>query len=181
MKLDFSKLKKPNQKNLIIISVSVIAAVILAIVMYLCLKPSVNSEIVYEDLSHIEVTDAEIEEYKNMIGTDMDIKKSVFILFESEEECRNFIETHGADEHPEQAGLGIVPLMENGYYNIVGKEGLEEVFNTLADGEYSKEPVLYSNMFCYLKRIGIDSPTADKGKLIDMIRNDKMQKEKAGE
>ena len=116
-----------------------------------------------------------------MVGTDMDIKKSVFILFESAEECRNFIETHGADEHPEQAGLGIVPLMENGYYNIVGKEGLEEVFNTLADGEYSKEPVLYSNMFCYLKRIGIDSPTADKGKLIDMIRNDKMQKEKAGE
>ena len=169
------KIKASQYKEVIIVCGIAIAA-ILIILLCFCMRDPPNNDMVYADLSGIEVTEEEIEAYKTMIGSDMDIKKSVFILFETEEECRNFIETHGADEHPEQAGVGIVPLMENGYYNIVGKTVLEEVFDGLADGDYAREPVLYGNMFCYLKRIGIDSPTIEEVKSI--IQNDKMQEER---
>lgn len=175
MKLNLLKRKVLQKKEVIIVCSIAIAAMVI-ILLGFCMKDPPNNDMVYADLSGIEVTEEEMEAYKTMIGSDMDIKKSVFILFETEEECRNFIETHGADEHPEQAGVGIVPLMESGYYNIVGKDGLEQIFNTLADGEYSKEPIRYSNMFCYLKRIGVESPTTEEIKSI--IQNDKMQEER---
>ncbi|MDY3930046.1 MAG: hypothetical protein SOZ34_11940 [Clostridia bacterium] len=182
MKLNISKLKSLDKKRLLIAGGSIAALAVLITVVTICMREPKSDEMVYEDLSDIEVTDEEMGEYRNMIGSDMDIKKVVFILFESEEECRSFIETHGADEYPEQAGSGIVPLMEDGYYNIVGKISLEEIFDSLADGDYAKEPVLYSNMFCYLKRIGIDSPINNNDELKTIIQNDKMQKErKAGE
>ena len=37
-------------------------------------------------------------------------------------------------------------MMENGYYNIVGKKSLEETFDLLKDGEYSEVPIIYSEI-----------------------------------
>lgn len=182
MRFNFSKLKSLDRKRLLISGGSIAVLAILITVIAMSIRDPNRDEIVYKDLSDIEVSDKEMQEYRNMIGSDMDIKKAVLILFESEEECRSFIDAHGNEEHPEQSGIGIVPLMEDGYYNIVGKTNLEEVFDNLADGDYTKEPVLYSNMFCYLKRIGIDSPTNNNEYLKEIIQNDKMQKErKTGE
>ena len=113
--------------------------------------------------------------YRERIGTDMDIKKAILIMFETEEECAAFISEHGKDKDPLEAGKGIVPLMENGYYNIVGKSGVEEVFDTLADGECSLVPVQYSNLFCYLKRIGIDSVVNNDKELKELIQNERYQ------
>ena len=73
-------------------------------------------------------------------------------------------------------------MMENGYYNIVGKHSIEEAFDSLADGEYSKEPIIYSNMYCYLKRIGIESPVNDDEALKELIQNERYQEiKKAGD
>ena len=63
--------------------------------------------------------------------------------------------------------------MPDGYYNIVGKPKLEEVFDSLGDGEYTKEPVEYSGMFCYLKRIGIHSVIQDDEEIKKMIIEDR--------
>ena len=135
-----------------------------------------------KETKEIEITETEMKEYRDRIGTDMDIKKSYLILFEDEESCRAFIESNGADDDPAQAGIGIIPMMENGYYNIVGKKALEDAFDLLKDGEFSKEPVVYSNMYCYLKRIGIDSPINNDETLKELIRNERYQMtKKAGE
>ena len=73
-------------------------------------------------------------------------------------------------------------MMENGYYNIVGKKSLEETFDLLKDGEYSEVPIIYSGMNCYIKSIGIESPIKDDEALKELIRNEKYQKlRKAGE
>lgn len=175
MKLNFSKLKSLNKKRLLITGGSIAALAVLITVVTICVREPKKDEMVYEDLSDIEVTEEEMGEYRNMIGSDMDIKKAVFILFESEEECRSFIKTHGADKHPEQAGVGIVPLMEDGYYNIVGKQSLEDAFDKLNDGEYSTEPIVYSNMYCYLKRIEVESPMKDDKTMKEFIQNEKYQ------
>lgn len=124
----------------------------------------------------IEVTEDEMSQYRDMIGDSMDIKKAVFILFEDEDECKAFIEEHGKDKEPQMAGKGIIPLMEDGYYNIVGKPVVEEAFDNLKDGEYLKEPLVYSDMYCYLKRIGVESPLNDDEKLKELIINDKRQR-----
>lgn len=135
-----------------------------------------------KDVSDIEVTEDEMKEYRKRIGTDMDIKKSYLVLFEDEDSCINFIETHGADDDPTSAGIGVVPMMEKGYYNIVGKRSLEETFDLLSDGEYSEVPIIYSGMYCYIKRIGIDSPLKDDETLKKLIQSEKYQKlRKAGE
>ena len=68
--------------------------------------------------------------------------------------------------------------MQDGYYNIVGKGSLEEIFDSLKDGEYTLEPISYSNLYCYMKRIGVDSPTLDDEKIKDLIRHDKYQEKK---
>lgn len=129
---------------------------------------------------NIKVTDEEKAQYKNMIGSSMNVKKAVLILFDTDMECREFIEKHGAEKLPQEAGVGMVPYMENGYYNIVGKAELEAAFDALADGEYTKEPVKYSGMFCYMKRLSEDKPLEDNKTLEELIRRDKLQKEESG-
>lgn len=124
-----------------------------------------------------EVSKEEMLQYREMIGDSMDVKKAVFILFNEEAECKTFIDEHGSDKEPQMVGKGIIPLMENGYYNIVGKPVVEEAFNKLKDGEYLKEPLVYSGMYCYLKRLGIESPLDDDTKLKEFIRQDKLQRE----
>lgn len=54
---------------------------------------------------------------------------------------------------------------------------MEETFDKLKDGEYTKEPLVYSGMYCYLKRIGIESPLKDDNKVKELIIDSKKQKE----
>lgn len=168
-----------NDKRLVIISITGLA---ITIAMTVCVCVTYNhyrSKGMQEtDLSKIDVSNEEIQLYRERIGSDMDIKKAVFILFNTEDECRSFILEHGADNNPLDAGIGIVPLMQDGYYNIVGKGNLEEIFDSLKDGEYTLEPISYSNLYCYMKRIGVDSPTLDDEKIKDLIRHDKYQEKK---
>lgn len=123
-----------------------------------------------------EITAEEKEKYRNMIGNDMDIKKTILVMFDTEEECKSFIASHGADKHPEDSGLGKVPLMENGYFNIGGKQELEEVFDNMSDGEYSGEPVMYAGMYCYIRRVELYSPLKNDKDLEELIRNEKALK-----
>ena len=173
---------KNNKKTVIIAGACVLAAVITiaAVLMTTSTRPK-EGELVYNKPSDIEVTAEEMALYRERIGTDMDIKKAILILFETEEECKQFISGHGSDSNPLEAGIGIVPLMENGYYNIVGKSGIEEVFDSLPDGGYSPDPVLYSNLYCYVKRIGIDSPTENDEELKTLIQNEKFQEIRKGD
>ena len=168
-----------NDKWLVVLCI-ISFAVIISFTVTICVlyNNRRSDEIKEADLSKIEVSQDEIQLYRKRIGTDMDIKKAVFILFNTEDECRNFIAEHGADKNPLEAGVGIVPLMQEGYYNIVGKSTLESVFDDLKDGEYTLEPVAYSNLYCYMKRIGIESPTADDEKIKELIRHDKYQEMK---
>ena len=166
-----NKMTKKAKTKAIIIGALLVVATVTAIICGTTGKHNGK-----EAETKIEVTEEEISQYREMIGDSMDIKKAVFILFENEEDCKNFIAEHGNDKEPQMAGKGIVPLMENGYYNIVGKPVVEEVFDTLKDGEYTKEPFIYSDMYCYLKRIGVESPLDDDKKLKELIINDKRQK-----
>lgn len=154
------------------------AAVVLAAVLTAANKGTTATEVrdTKPDGS-IKVTDGEKAWYKEMIGNDMNIKKAVLILFDTDMECREFITKYGDAEKPQDSGLGMVPYMENGYYNIVGKAELEAVFDSLPDGGYSKEPVAFSGMFCYLKRISEEKPLEDSKTLEDIIRRDKSQKD----
>lgn len=129
-----------------------------------------------QNIVDITVTQNEIDEYKKMIGNSMDIKKTVFILFDTQEEARKFIDEHGGDENPEKTGIGSVAHMPDGYYNIVGKEKLESIFDGMADGEYTKEPIEYSGVFCYMKRLGIGKVNDDD--ISEVIRQEKMNKVK---
>jgi hypothetical protein len=134
-----------------------------------------------EQLQHLQqditVTADEMENYRNMIGNSMDKKKAIFILFNTQDECQEFIDAHGSDSNPHAYGIGTIPLMQNEdnetYYNVVGNENLEMIFDSLKDGEYTKEPFLYSGMYCYLKRFGIDSPISNDKKLIELIKSEK--------
>lgn len=129
-----------------------------------------------ENKPQVEVSQSEIQKYKNMIGNNMDIKKSILILFDTYDECKNFIIEHGAKENPhEQSGSGAVAYMSDGYYNIVGKSKLEEAFDKMSDGEYTKEPIQYSGMYCYLKRLGVDSIIENEEELKKLIIQDKEQ------
>lgn len=177
-----NKIKSLNKKQWMIIGGSLILSVALAVTIgKICTRPK-EGELKLESIKDIKVTKEDMNEYRQRIGDDMDIKKACLILFDDEESCRAFIEAHGADKDPAAAGEGMIPLMENGYFNIVGKQALEDAFDLLGDGEYSKEPVIYSNMYCYLKRIGIDSPIKDDEALKELIRNERYQElKKAGD
>ena len=168
-------MRKLSKKWWTLIAGGAVVAVITALVFCSLSKKDKEGELVYKAPSEIEVTAEEMALYRERIGTDMDIKKAILIMFETEEECAAFISEHGKDKDPLAADKGIVPLMENGYYNIVGKSGVEEVFDTLADGECSPVPVQYSNLFCYLKRIGIDSVVNNDKELKELIQNERYQ------
>lgn len=166
-------MKKTTKTKVIIVGALLVAATLTAIICGTTGKHNGK-----ESETKIEVTEEEMSQYREMIGDSMDVKKAVFILFADEAECKAFIEEHGADKEPQMAGKGTIPLMENGYYNIVGKPVVEEAFDNLKDGEYTKEPVVYSGMYCYLKRIGIESPLDDDNKVKELILNDKKMIEK---
>ncbi len=121
----------------------------------------------------IEVTQEEMKQYRQMVGDGMDEKRAVFIIFNTQEECTAFISKHGNDQYPENAGLGVCPTLQDGYYNICGKVALENIYDTLKDGEFSREPVEFAGKYCYLKRIETYSPLEDEDKLKELIRNDK--------
>ena len=177
-----NRLKSLSKKQMAISLGSLFLTITLVIVIYCLVNRYMKSEITYNVPEKITVTDEDIREYRERIGTDMDIKKAYLILFKNKEECLYFIENHGADENPTSVGLGTVPLMEDGYYNIVGKEILEEHFDKLQDGEYSKTPIVYSNMYCYLKRICVDSLVNNDKALKTLIQNEKYQElKKAGD
>lgn len=177
-----NKIKSLNRKQWYMIAGALLLVVALVVAICLVCNRPQEGELVLEDIKEIEITEADMKQYRERIGSDMDIKKAYLILFEDEASCRTFIEEHGADQNPTAAGIGIIPMMENGYYNIVGKRTIEEAFDALADGEYSKEPVIYSNMYCYLKRIGIESPVNDDEALKELIQNERYQElKKAGD
>ena len=177
-----NKIKSLNRKQWFIIAGALLLVVALVVTICLVCNRPQEGELVLEDIKEIEITEADMKQYRERIGSDMDIKKAYLILFEDEASCRTFIEEHGADQNPTAAGIGIIPMMENGYYNIVGKYTIEEAFDALDDGEYSKEPVVYSNMYCYLKRIGIESPVNDDEALKELIQNERYQElKKAGD
>ena len=169
-----SKIKLLDKKKLVFSFVGLLAITAIIVTVWIVNKND-NGELLYNDPSQIAVSNAEMEEYRSRIGSDMDVKKAILILFENEETCREFIKTHGADESPEMVGEGIIPLMEDGYYNIVGKQSIEEAFDALRDGEYSSEPIIYSGLYCYLKRIGVESPVKDDKMLKELIQYEKYQ------
>ena len=164
-------MKKGTKTKAIIVGALIVVATVTAIV---CGTTGRHNG--KESKTNVEVTEDDIAQYREMIGDSMDIKKAIFILFEDEAECKSFISEHGSDKEPEKAGKGTIPLMENGYYNIVGKPIVEETFDKLKDGEYTKEPFEYSGMYCYLKRIGIESPLDDENKVKELIISGKEQR-----
>lgn len=168
-------MRKIRKKGWALIAGGAVVLTVTALVACSLSKKDKEGELVYKEPSEIEVTSEEMALYRERIGTDMDIKKAILIMFETEEECTAFISEHGKDEDPLAAGKGIVPLMESGYYNIVGKSGIEEAFDALADGEYSQTPIQYSNLFCYLKRIGVDSVVNNDKELKELIQNERYQ------
>lgn len=178
-----NKIKNLSNKQQIITVVMLILAISFIVTICWVYNRPVSKQLSSDEkIKDIKVTAEEMQEYRERIGTDMDIKKAYLILFDSEESCREFIEEHGADEDPTAEGIGIIPLMENGYYNIVGKKSLEDAFELLDDGDYSKEPIIYSNMYCYLKRIGVESLLNDDKLLKEFIQNEKYQElRKAGD
>ena len=177
-----NKIKSLSKKQWLIIGGALLLVVALIVTICIVASRPDEGELKLENIKDIGITAEDMREYRERIGTDMDIKKAYLILFEDEQSCRSFIEEHGEDQNPTAAGIGIIPMMENGYYNIVGKRTIEEAFDSLKDGEYSKEPIIYSNMYCYLKRIGIDSPVNDDEALKELIQNERYQElKKAGE
>ena len=170
-----------NKQKIIIVGLLIVVISFIVTVLWVCNRPT-TKQAVADNIEDIKVTAEEMKEYRERIGTDMDIKKAYLILFDNEESCREFIEAHGADEDPTAEGLGIIPLMEDGYYNIVGKQSLEDAFDLMDDGDYSKNPIIYSNMYCYLKRIGVESLLNDDKLLKEFIQNEKYQElRKAGD
>lgn len=120
------------------------------------------------------VTEEDIDEYRKSIGDDLNIKKAIVIFFDTKMEADEFIKNHGGDAEPQNAGIGAVPYMEEGFYNISGKPILEDVYDKMSDGEYTKEPVQYSGVWCYLKRLEVQKPTDDEIK--DIIKQEQAAK-----
>ncbi len=168
------KMKTRTKKELLVIAVVAVVLITLATV-------CVITKFRMSDAENVQVTQEEMTSYREMIGDGMVEKRAVFILFNTAEECQSFIDSKGGVEHPEAEGQGVVPLMDNDYHNIVGKTALEEAFDTLKDGDYSKSPVEYAGKFCYLKRISSVNPIDDDESLKEIIIEDKnAEKQKGG-
>lgn len=122
----------------------------------------------------------QISAYREMIGTSMDVKRAELVMFNTEQECREFIAEHGGAPHPASLGIGIVPMMEEAedgaYYNVVGNALLEQIYDGLQDGAYTTEPFELSGMFCYLKRIGNYSPLTDEY-IRELIKNERKEEQ----
>lgn len=156
-------MKKISKKGLIIAAACVTAAT--AALVTLGIKDKDNVRYVTED---------DLSEYKKNIGNDLDIKKAIVIFFDTKMEADEFIRNHGGDDEPQNAGIGAVPYMGDGYYNVVGKPVIEEAFDKLSDGEYTKEAIEYSGIWCYIKRLGVQKPTDEEIK--DLIEQERTAK-----
>ncbi len=129
----------------------------------------------------ISITDKELQQYRQNIGDNMDIKKTILIIFNTSEECQAFIDEHGNNNDPiSVAGVGITPQMQEGYYNVVGNSMFETVFDSLQDGEYVKEPIEFGGAFCYFKRLENYSVVNSDEDLKEFIMQEKSM-ERGGE
>lgn len=175
-----------KQKKTILIGISIITlAIVFTIALYsiggisLNKSPSNAPEIVSTidpDLD-IEVTADELQTYRNNIGHNMDIKKSVIVIFNERSECQSFIDEYGDKDNILNLGIGIIPEMEgeNGeqYFNCVGNTVFESMFDSMQDNEYLLEPVEFGGAFCYFKRIEVVSIVDDDESLKEFIRREK--------
>ena len=86
--LDKLKSLRKNHFFATIVIILLIITIIVAICM-ICNRFGEDT-LVLEDIKDIEITEAEMKQYRERIGGDMDIKKAYLILFEDEESCRSF-------------------------------------------------------------------------------------------
>lgn len=159
--------------------IAILAAVIVIALIFTVMYFSKTEE---SNLSEkeISVTAEDLQEYRQNIGNSMDIKRSILLIFNTQEECQGFINEHGNAENPLSAGVGIAPQMEDGYYNVVGNTIFETIFDSLKDGEYAKEPIEFGRAFCYFKRLENYSIVNSDEDLKEFIRQEKSM-EKGGE
>jgi len=165
--------------RIIVVSVCVIALAIIIGIIALNQKPI--GEISKKSNKNIEVTADELQEYKNKLGNDLDVKKAIMIIFNTKEECQAFIKENGSNDNVLTLGRGILPQMQeqNGekFYNVVGNGVFEPIFDTLQDGEHLKEPIEFGGMYCYFKKLKAYKITENDEDLKAFIRNEKsMQK-----
>jgi hypothetical protein len=180
----FSQLEGAKTKEkIIIISVFVVtlSIIVCSILFYNKNKAGVMKK---ESITNIEVTENEMKDYKQKIGTDMDIKRNIIILFNSKETAQEFITNYG-DKDVLSLAKGITPQLEEKdgvkFYNVVGNGTLEPIFDRLKNGEHYKEPIEFGGMWAYFKRIDTYSPISNEKDLKAFIQNEKALQKKAGD
>ena len=160
--------------------IAILATVIVIALIFTVMYFSKSEENNLSEAESISVTAEDLQEYRQNIGNSMDVKKSILLIFNTQEECQNFINEHGDVDDPLSAGAGIAPQMEDGYYNVVGNTIFETIFDGLQDGEYTKEPIEFGGAFCYFKRLENYSVTNNYEDLTEFIRQEKSM-ERGGE
>lgn len=166
-------MKKINLKKIGIVAGGIaLAAIVLIAVIHTGRTGSMTDE--------AAVTEEELVQYRQNIGNSMDVKKSILIFFNTQEECQSFIDEHGGDTDPLSAGMGITPQMKDGYFNVVGNAVFEPLFDNMQDGECAKEPIGFGGAFCYFKRLENYSVTNKDEDLREFIKQEKTMK-KGGE
>lgn len=160
--------------------IAIMAAVIVIALFFAVMYFSKSEENKTSEKENVSVTAEDLQEYRQNIGSNMDIKKSILLIFNTYEECQDFISEHGNAENPLSAGIGIAPQMEDGYYNVVGNSVFETIFDSLQDGQYVKEPIEFGGAFCYFKRLENYSVVNNDEDLKEFIKQEKSM-EKGGE
>ena len=171
-----------NKARIIVVSVCVIILAVILGGIILNQKPI--DELSKKPVKKIEVTADEMASYKQKIGSNMDIKKGIVIIFNTADECQTFIDQNGSKDKVLELGKGIIPQMQeqNGekYFNVVGNAVFEPIYDVLKDGEFSKVPVEFGGMYCYFKKLTTYKITENEKDLKAFIRNEKSMK-KVGE
>lgn len=167
-----------------IIIVAVFAITLAVFIGGIFLNQKPIDELSKKPVKKIAVTADEMADYKQKIGSNMDIKKAIVIIFNTADECQTFIDQNGSKDNVLSLGKGIIPQMQeqNGekYFNVVGNAVFEPIFDTLKDGEFSKGPVEFGGMYCYFKKLKTYKITENDEDLKAFIRNEKSMK-KVGE
>lgn len=179
------KLKIVNKRRLAVViaaAVCLIGIAAIIVVVFNTSKPKGKIEADHtltQAKKEIEVTADDLKKYRQMLGSDLDEKRAVVIIFNTKEECDQFISEDGGKENVLTLGKGILPQMQeqNGvkFYNVVGNSVLEHVFDTLKDGEYSKTAVAFGGVWCYIKRLDVYSVTKNDEDLKAFIKTEKAQ------
>ena len=173
--MNLTKLTKKQRLIIAILATEIVIALLFTVIWFNKLEENNLTE-----AESISITDEDLQEYRKNIGNSMDIKKSILLIFNTHEECQDFINEHGNADNPLSAGIGIVPQMEDGYYNVVGNSIFEAAFDNLQDGEYSKEPIEFGGAFCYFKRLENYSVVNNDEDLKEFIKQEKSM-ERGGE